>query len=133
MKGEISVTGTVNANRRNKNLTLKNNSFISWTSKINNTFSDNAEHRNINIAMVMYNLLGYSDNCSMSSGKLLNYYRDEVNDDANEIVANHKINKTKTTTTLSFEYKEKIIRTKPTDNDTLDTEVERFGDFLVYF
>ena len=133
MKGEISVTGTVNANRRNKNLTLKNNSFISWTSKINNTFSDNAEHRNINIAMVTYNLLGYSDNCSMSSGKLLNYYRDEVNDDANEIVANHNINKTKTTTTLSFEYKEKIIRTKPTDNDTLDTEVERFGDFLVYF
>ena len=59
--------------------------------------------------------------------------RDEVNDDANEIAANHKINKTKTTTTLSFEYKEKIIRTKPTDNDTLDTEVERFGDFLVYF
>ena len=133
MKGEISVTGTVNANRRNKNLTLKNNSFISWTSKINNTFSDNAEHRNINIAMVTYNLLGYSDNCSMSSGKLLNYYRDEVNDDANEIVANHKINKTKTTTTLSFEYKENIIRTKPTDNDTLDTEVERFRNFLVYF
>ena len=133
MKGEISVTGTVNANRRNKNLTLKNNSFISSTSKINNTILDNAEHRNINIFMVTYNLLGYSDNCSMASGKVLNYHRDEVNDDANEIVANHKINKTNTTTTLSFEYKENIIRTKPTDNDTLDTEVERFRDFLVYF
>ena len=32
----------------------------------------------------MYNLLEYNDNYSMTSGGLWNYYRDEVNDDANE-------------------------------------------------
>ena len=33
------------------------------------------------------NLLEYCDNYSMTSRSLWNYYRDEVNDDANEIVA----------------------------------------------
>ena len=34
--------------------------------------------------MTMHNLLGYSDNYSMASGSLWNFYRDEVNDDASE-------------------------------------------------
>ena len=34
--------------------------------------------------MPMYNLLEYSDNYYMTSGSLCNYYRDEVNDSANE-------------------------------------------------
>ena len=34
--------------------------------------------------MPMYNLLEYSDNYSITSGTLGRYYRDEVNDDANE-------------------------------------------------
>ena len=34
--------------------------------------------------MPMYNLLEYSDNYSMTSGSLWNYYKDEMNDDANE-------------------------------------------------
>ena len=34
--------------------------------------------------MPMYNLLEYSDNYSMTSGSLWTYYRDGVNDDANE-------------------------------------------------
>ena len=43
VKGRISVTGNNAANRRNKKLTFKNNaSFRSCTSKINNTFIDNA-------------------------------------------------------------------------------------------
>ena len=33
--------------------------------------------------MPMYELLEYSDNYSLASGSLLNYYRDEVNDAAN--------------------------------------------------
>ena len=39
-------------------------------------FVDNAE--NPNIVMSMYNLLDYSDNYSMTSGSLWNYYRDEM-------------------------------------------------------
>ena len=45
--------------------------------------------------MPIYNLFEYSDNCSMTSGSLWNYYRDEINDDANEI--------------KSFEYETKVI------------------------
>ena len=33
--------------------------------------------------MSMYNSFKYSDNYSMTSGSLLNYYKHEVNDDAN--------------------------------------------------
>ena len=51
----------------------------------------------------MHDLLEYSDNCCMPSGSLWNYYRDEVNNAANEIVANYKINYSET----SFEYKTK--------------------------
>ena len=39
--------------------------------------------------MSMYNLLEYSNNYSMASGSLWNYYRDEVNDDGNEIDDNN--------------------------------------------
>ena len=35
--------------------------------------------------MLMYNQLEYSDNYSMTSGSLWNYYRDEISDSAIEI------------------------------------------------
>ena len=59
---------------------------------------DNTE--DLDIVMPMYNLLEYSDNCSMTSESLWNYYRDEVNDDANENgdAGNYRINKNMTTT-----------------------------------
>ena len=73
LKGRISVTGTNNANRRNKKLTFKNNApFRSCITKINNTFIYNAE--DLHIVMWMYNLLEYSDNYSVISGSLWNYY-----------------------------------------------------------
>ena len=53
--------------------------------------------------MPMHNLLEHSGNYCMTSGRLWNYYRDEVNNCANEIVANHTINISKTTTSKSFE------------------------------
>ena len=44
-KGRITVTGTYNANRRNKKLVFKNKApFRSWISKINNTFVDCRMH-----------------------------------------------------------------------------------------
>ena len=42
--------------------------------------------RDLDIVMPMYNLLECSGNCSMISRSLLNFYKDEVNDDANEDV-----------------------------------------------
>ena len=36
--------------------------------------------------MPMCNLLEYSDNYSMALRNLRNYYRDEVNDDKNEVI-----------------------------------------------
>ena len=87
---------------RNKKLIFKNNApFRSWISKINNTFIDNAEDSDI--FMPMYNLLEYSDNYSMTSESLWNYYRDEVNDDENEIDnANYMINDEKPIASNSF-------------------------------
>ena len=124
VKGRVSVRGTNNAHTRNKKLTFKDNApFRSCVSKINNTFTYNAE--NLDIVMPMYNLLQYSDNYYKRSGNLWNNYRDEINDSANENndVNNYRINNNKTTTSKSFEYKTKIIRRMPNDINILDAEV----------
>ena len=65
---------------------------------------DDAE--NLDIVMLMYNLLDYSDKYLVASGSLWNNYRDEMNNDTNENNAdNYRINNNKTTTSRSFEYK----------------------------
>ena len=72
VKGRIIVTGTNEANRRNKKLTFKNIApFKSCITKINSKFVDNA--KNLNVAMLMYNLLEYGDNYSMTLGSLWNF------------------------------------------------------------
>ena len=72
----------------------------------------------------MYKLLEHSNNYSMQSGILWNYYRDQVNDSTNENnAANNRINGNKTITGKSFEYKTKLVGTTPDDNNTLDAEV----------
>ena len=124
VKRGISVTGTNNANRRNKNLTFKNNApFKSCITKINNTFIDNAE--NLDVVMPMYNLLEYSDNYSMTLASLWNYYKDTNNDDVNENndARNYRINNNKINTSKPFECKAKIIGSTATDNSRLNTEV----------
>ena len=75
--------------------------------------------------MPMYNLLEYSDNYSVTSGRLWNYYRDEVNDDSNEDnAADIKISNKKTLTGKYFEYKAKSIGSMPNNNNNiLDAEV----------
>ena len=56
---------------------------------------DNAE--DLDTVISMYNLLECTDNYSVTSGILWNYYRDEINGDANENNAAHnKINNNKT-------------------------------------
>ena len=60
----------------------------------------------------------------MTSGNLWNYYRNEVNDDANENNDdNYSINSNKTITSSSFEYRIKIIWSTPDDDNTLDAEL----------
>ena len=58
-------------------LFTSNAQFRSCITKINITLNDNAE--DLNIVMPMYNLLEYSQNCSMTSGSFFNYYREEIN------------------------------------------------------
>ena len=74
--------------------------------------------------MPMYNLLEDSDNYSMTSGSLWNYYRDDVNNDANENnVACSKISNNKSIASKSFEYKTKMIGSTSNNNNILDAEV----------
>ena len=63
------------------------------------TFIDNAEDLDIVISIYM---LAYSDNYSMTSGSLWNYYRNEVKDSANKNNVNNSIKNDKTTS-KSFE------------------------------
>ena len=73
---EITLEGTNNANKRNKNLAFKNNaSFINCITKINGIKIDNAE--DLDVAMPMYNLLEYSENYKETIGSLWNYFRDQ--------------------------------------------------------
>ena len=81
----------------------------------------------------MCNLLEYSNICFVTSGNLWNYYRDEVNDAANEIVAYCKINNRKITTSKYFEYKTKVTGSTSADNSRLDTELVVLLNYLSDF
>ena len=119
VKEEINAIDNNNDNRGNKKLTLKNNAtFRSCRAKINNTFIDNAKH--IDIVMPMYNLLGHSDNYSMTLENMWNYQPGEVNDDTNEndATGNYRINNKNTTAIKFFEYKTKITSSIPSDDST---------------
>ena len=121
---KITVEFTNDANKRNKNLTFKNNvPFRSCISKINNTSRDIVE--NLDIVLSMDNSLQYSNVYFMTSGSLWIHYRDEVNDvaNSNNPVGIYRTNYNKTTTSKSFEYMTKIIGKTPADNNTLDREV----------
>ena len=64
----------------------------------------------------MYNLLQYSDNYSIISGSLLDYYRDKLNDDQNENEnTNNRTNNNKTITSKYFKCKTKLIGSKPNE------------------
>ena len=83
IKGRIIVEVDDDDKTRSKKLNFKDNaSFWSYISKINNTFKDNAE--DLDIFIPMYTLLEYSDNYSVTSESLWNFYRDKINDSAFE-------------------------------------------------
>ena len=100
-KGTTTVYDSNANNRINRELVFKNNAlFRSCMLKVNNTFIDSTKE--LHIVISMYNLSEYSDNYSMISGSLWNYYRDEIYDNAHENNDNIcEVNNEKTTT--SFE------------------------------
>ena len=68
-------------------------------SKINKTFTVNAE--DLDIIMLKYNLLEYSDNQAIES--FWNYYGDETNDAVDENVNNNRIKNNKRITSKYFD------------------------------
>ena len=99
VKGTIDfLADAANKNdKAQKNVAFKNNApLISCISKINSTLIENTE--DLDIVMSMYNLLEYSQNYSMTSGSLWNYYRYEI-DDVNDNASDGK----------SFKYKTKVV------------------------
>ena len=74
VKGDITLEGDNDANKRNKNLAFKKNApIINWISKVNGGKSDNA--KDLDVVMPLYNLLEYSKNYRKTS--LWNYYKDK--------------------------------------------------------
>ena len=97
-----------------KKLVFKNNApFLSYISKINNTFIDNAE----DIVMPMYNLTEHSKNYSKASSILSNYYRDEPNSSAVGYI-HYSIRGSK-----SFDYKTSITGTLEDNNTVKEVEI----------
>ena len=95
VKGDITIEGDNDANKRNKNLAFKNNApFINCISKINSVKIDNAE--DLDVVLPMYNLLECSKNYRKTTGSLWNYYRDEP---SNPLSSNSESFKYKTSIT----------------------------------
>ena len=94
VKRNIDLAVDRNNDMTQKSVIFKNNGpSRSFISKISNIFIDNAE--NFGTVMSMYNLLEYSDNFSMTSESLWNYYKDKV-DNVNDNDSNGKSFKYKT-------------------------------------
>ena len=105
VKGDITLEGDNDANKRNKNLAFKNNApFINCISKINGVKIYNAE--DLDVVMPMYNLLEYCKNCRKTTGNIWNYYRDET---SNSLSSDSE----------SFKQKTSIVGKTPEDNDSL--------------
>ena len=98
----ILLAAVANENdKAEKNVWFKSNaSFLSCISKINSTLIDNEE--DIDIVMPMYNLLECSQDYSMTSGSLWNYFREEI-DDVDDNAWGGK----------TFKYKTKIVGKTP--------------------
>ena len=104
VNGIITVAGNQPRDRQNKPLILKRNApFVLCITRINNKLIEDAD--DLDIVMSMYNLLEYSKYYRKTIGSLYNYYRDELNDDANlNNFANNNV-----VSSNSFQNKNKII------------------------
>ena len=121
VKGEIVVKGGNRTNRRSKKFIIKKNAaFRCCILKVNNTLIASAGDLDTGMSCSEY-----SDNYSITSGSVWNYYRDKVSDAADEKddTDKYRINNNKTITSKCFHCKTKIIGNTSTDNNSLGTEV----------
>ena len=114
VNGTITVAGNQPRDKQNRPLILKNNApFVSCITRINNELIEDAD--DLDIVMPIYNLLEYSKNFRKTIGSLYNYYRDELNVDANlNNFANNNV-----VSSNSFQYKNKIIGNTYNVNSTI--------------
>ena len=111
IEGIIRVAGNVPRDRQDRPVILKNNApFISCITRINGELIKDAD--DLDVVMPMYNLLEYSKNYR----SLYNYYRDELDDDAN--LNNHPNNNV--VSSSAFQYKSKLLCNTPNVNSTND-------------
>ena len=100
--GNIVVVGANNNN--NTKVAFKNYApFRKCRTETNGTFIDEAQH--VNIAIPMYNLIGYSHNYSDTSGSLWQFKRDKIEGDVDLIVDDNHI----PNNLSSFKYKSNFI------------------------
>ena len=102
--GTIRVAGNAPRDRQNRPVILKNNApFISCITRVNGELIEDAD--DLDVVMPMYNLLEYSKNYRKTIGSLYNYYRDELDDDAD--LNNHPNNNV--VSSNAFQYKNKLL------------------------
>ena len=107
VNGIITVAGNQPRDKKN------NAPFVLCITRINNELIEDAD--DLDIVMPMYNLLEYSKNYRKTIDSLYNYYRDELNDDANlNNFANNNV-----VSSNSFQYKTKIIGNTYDINSTI--------------
>ena len=81
INGIVTVAGYAPRDRQNRRVMLKNNApFISCITRINGELIEDAD--DLDVVMRKYNLLEYSKNYRKTTGSLYNYYRDELDDNA---------------------------------------------------
>ena len=113
-----TAAGGADANNTNKKVIFKNCApFTDCISKINNTQVDNGKY--IDIVMPMYNLIGYSDNYSKTSGSLWQYRKDIPAENNNGDIADFN----GANTTDSFNFKAKITGQTDDDGEINDVEI----------
>ena len=108
--------------RRDKGVIFKNwASFTDSTSQINNTQLGNV--KNLDVAMLMYTLIKYSDNYSETSGSLWQYYRDMLGVPDNAVI----------TDTESFKSRGEIMGKTSNNDNTKDLEIAILLKYLSNF
>ena len=124
VKGTILVIGAgddaaeIQADEKNKEVIFKN--CAPFRECINNKiYTDRYNANDIDVAILMYNLIEYSDNCLEAPGCLWEYHRSELNDDINNF--------------WKFEFKANISRKTPAIEDTKNDDIVVRLKYLNYF
>ena len=116
--GTNRVAGNAPRDRQNRPVISKNNApFVSCITRINGELIEDAD--DLDVVMPMYNLLEYGKNYRKTIGSLYDYYRDELDDDAD--LNNHPNNNV--VSSSAFKYKSRLLGNTPNINSTNDPAV----------